>query len=90
MNYGYACPGWSRQQKTALAAAISQELNEGDFKDARGQRPYLEVDGMYDGVRVRRITHLDESRIDALTKVCDALYLEHAAKTGHVPKDGDW
>lgn len=75
----------------ALAAGIEAELRAGNYRDTRGQWPYVEVDGSYVGVRIRRITHLGEGRIDALQKLADALYLEYAAKFGRkIPATGDW
>jgi len=44
--------------------------------DGRGVQPYVEVNGLYPGVRVRRITHYSQDTIDEIALECDAIYME--------------
>ena len=41
-----------------------------------GKNPYVEVDGLYRGVRIRKITNLSEDRCLELVKEADRIYNE--------------
>ncbi len=75
MNYGYdsSCPNWDESKKHELAEALSKELLVGTNPNAVHQ-PYVEVDGLYRGVRLRRITHLSEEEQELLINRADAIY----------------
>jgi hypothetical protein len=76
MNYGYGpdSPGYVRRRQARLAAQLAELCAMPDFVDARGMRPYVEVDGLYRGVRIRRITHLSEAAQDELVRLADEIY----------------
>ena len=75
MNYGYdnTCPNWVEAKKAELAEALSKELRI-SFDANRQHKPYVEVDGLYRGVRLRRITHMSEEEQELLIKRADAIY----------------
>ena len=82
MNYGYdsTCPGYRPSRKRRLATALERLVAQDRFKDAYGMRPYVEVDRLYKGVLIRRITHLDEATQDRLVAEADAIFLEVMAE----------
>ena len=69
MNYGYE----PTLKDSELAAEISDYLATLPL-DARKQRPYVEVNLLYPGVRVRRITHYSEEQVDEMVDKCDRIY----------------
>lgn len=75
MNYGYdnTCPNWNEDKKAELAESLSKELSIG-FDANKQHQPYVEVDGLYQGVRLRRITHLSEEEQELLITRADAIY----------------
>lgn len=75
MNYGYECKGWSKAAKARLASALVDIIATLP-EDERGQVPYVEQDSLYDGVRVRRITHYSEEQIEDMTTRFDEAYLK--------------
>lgn len=66
MNYGYEPTNFDRKLAKALEAIIAKYP-----EDARGQRAYVEVNQVYPGVRVRRLTHYSEDTLDAMVKEFD-------------------
>lgn len=77
MNYGYNknCKGWKESQKMVLAFQLSSALKIGIGNNSNdGVSPYIEVDGAYGGVRIRRITHLSEKEQEKLVKKADKIY----------------
>jgi hypothetical protein len=76
MNYGYnrATPGYVRRRQARLAAALGALCARADFADADGMHPYVEVDGLYEGVRIRRMTHLTGAQQDELLRWADEIY----------------
>ena len=60
MNYGYGvfCPDWDESKKNFLADRLCVLLREYGFRDVcefhPGSEPYVEVDGPYAGIRIRR------------------------------------
>jgi hypothetical protein len=82
MNYGYqqSCLNWDESKKDILAERLCKLLEEFGFKNVNGYSPgsfpYIEVDGNYGGVRIRRITHLSESMQNELVEKVDQIYLE--------------
>jgi hypothetical protein len=82
MNYGFdpTCAGYRPSRKRKLAARLEALVQRDEFLDAHGMRPYVEVDGLYRGVRIRRITHLSEPARDRLVAEADAIFLEVMAK----------
>ncbi len=82
MNYGYdpTCPGYRPSRKRQLAAALTALVARNEFLDAHGMRPYVEVDGLYRGVRIRRITHLSADQERRLVAAADSAFLEVMAE----------
>lgn len=81
MNYGYAkgCLGWKPGKKAELAKRLTAMLQEQDWGDptlTEQYLPYLEVDGLYPGVRIRHITHLTPRQQRDLVAKSDAIYDE--------------
>jgi hypothetical protein len=82
MNYGYECKGWTKQQKQKLAADLQgvidiMEITLEDLKKEGGAScdfPYIEIDGLYDGVRIRKITYLNDDQRKHLVITSDACY----------------
>lgn len=72
MNYGYE----PTDQDEELAVEIGKYLAtlEPDEPGSRGMRPYVEVDLMYPGVRVRRLTHYSDQRQEEIIRGLDAIY----------------
>jgi hypothetical protein len=74
MNYGYdqSSPGW----RPSRAAQLAERLRPiaASFEDAYSMRPYIEVDGLYPGVRIRRITHLSDEQRQELVGIADGIY----------------
>ncbi len=69
MNYGYP-PTFNDPE---LANAIQNYLNTLP-KDGRGQKPYVEINGPYAGVRIRRLTHYNQIDLDNIVNTLDAIY----------------
>ncbi len=79
-NYGYdrRTKNWKENRKQMLVEAlkIGLELTEGWGFQNNPNQPYLETDGLYDGVRIRRITHLGDEGIKKLVGKADKIYDE--------------
>lgn len=69
MNYGYK----PTDRDPELAEKISEYLTTIQ-SDERGQRAYVECNGLYDGVRIRRLTHYPQDQLEQIINVCDAIY----------------
>lgn len=69
--YGYDCQGWAEAAKRELANEL-EKLVQG-YVDANGRMPEVEVDGVYGGVRIRKLTWLTPEQIDKLTIEADAI-----------------
>ena len=79
MNYGYNsfCKGWQQSKQNILAHKLSlllERLNLKPKKSYENYTPYLEVNGLYNGIRIRRITHLSRKDQDKLVKQADKVY----------------
>ena len=76
MNYGYICEGWTKSQKNVLAGRLEGLLSEMAFmtKLSNVEQPYIEVDGLYHGVRIRKITSLSEEEHWRLVYDADVIY----------------
>jgi len=77
MNFGYdkqVSAGWKEEKKQILAEKLAELVKL--YVDKNGQSPYVEVDRMYPGVRIRRITHLTEQQHKKIVKKADAIYCE--------------
>jgi len=88
MHYGYGpelTETWNEQKKERLAILLSHELGlpivDGrTYKPAwqlvatNVKSPYLEVDGTFGGVRIRKITHLSEDEREDITARADIVY----------------
>jgi len=78
MNYGFDCRNWSQEAKDYLAKKLSEEFGYKigfDF-DRSAKKPYIEVDRLMEGVRIRRLTNLPEEEYDRVIKRADEIYLE--------------
>jgi hypothetical protein len=69
MNYGYV-PTEHDEEIAAVLKDMVAKLPE----DERGQRPYIEVNETYPGVRIRRITHYTDEQRESIIKKADAIY----------------
>ena len=78
MNYGYNSDtkGWDESKKYILASRLLTELNLANQWIPGGTKPYIEVDGLYEGVRIRKITHLSDEDRSSLVKKADKIYNE--------------
>lgn len=77
MNYGYTdkSKNWKEERKTNLAFALSKGLNIPIGNNTNdGSSPYIEVEGAYGGVRIRRITHLSDKEHDKLIRKADKIH----------------
>ena len=87
MNYGYnkRCSDWNESRKWVLAEELEKALKRIGFRKIEietgnknykndGSSLYIEVDGAYGGVRIRRITHLSEFAHKKLVKESDRIY----------------
>ena len=82
VNYGYEpeTVGWKEERKHILADRLDELLRQmqKDFQE-RGEKwpfppPCIEVDGLYRGVRMRKLTHLGEKAIDDICDSADEVY----------------
>ena len=76
MNYGYdnQCKGWNEAKSGELATQLAI-LCEG-YTDEHGMQPYVEQNGLYQGVRIRRITHLNQDHRKEIVAKADGLYTQ--------------
>lgn len=81
VNYGYG-PGtrnWNEQKKSELASKLNKLIGcmakEGKIKVSTAL-PYVEVDQLYNGVRIRKITHLSDETVDELIVRSDQIYAD--------------
>jgi len=83
VNFGWNkdCKGWKEKNKWQFAEALETALNipiETGNKRYKndGKSPYIEVDGAYGGVRIRRITWLSEKEHEKLIVNSEKIYKE--------------
>lgn len=79
MNYGYDSETkyWDDSKVGKLVERLQKLIvNYKPEEDYENYIPYVEVDGLYDGVRLRRITHLSEADRKDLVSKADKIYLE--------------
>lgn len=78
MNYGYdkSSKNWQEDKKLELASHLKSIIDHPKYtpKEYPTQRPYVEIDGLYDGVRIRKITHLTGKQREQLIKEADVVY----------------
>lgn len=94
MNYGYdsTTPGWKASRKHWLARELDVMLrgfisdpqppakSRQEEEPIHRSAPYVEVDRLYPGVRIRRITHFTDAQQDELVRRADKVYsviMEH-------------
>ena len=78
MNYGYntSCEGYKIEKENILARKLNTLIQK-YFSDMPSiDKPYIELDGLYDGVRIRKITHLSEPWRKKLVKKADKIFEE--------------
>ena len=81
MNYGYNTDmkDWDESRKWILAEELEKSLGfeietrNRNYKND-GESPYIEVDGNYEGVRIRRITNLSEKQLEEMYEKADHIY----------------
>lgn len=73
MNYGYE-PTDGKDGE--LASRLIELVAGYRSKATGGGGPYVETDGMYKGVRIRRLTHLPEDVLNELVDKADAIYVQ--------------
>jgi len=83
VNYGYGpdTRNWNESKKNELALLleklVSDMTKEGKIKvKYEDLAPYVEIDQMYRGVRIRKITHLTEEVADELIHRSDQIYTD--------------
>jgi hypothetical protein len=78
MNYGWdeTAANWKEDRKGALVKALSERLPCPVGWTPGGKTPYLEVDRLYSGVRIRKLTNLADEDLDGFVKRADAIYQE--------------
>jgi len=81
VNFGYGpgVKGWDDKKAPILAQRLKALLvtmeKQRKFDNIRKEmRPYVETDGMYAGVRVRKITHLHNEVEDELISEAEKIY----------------
>ena len=72
MNYGYEPTPFDKE----LARDIDLYLLSVP-PDDRGQRPYVELNQLYKGVRIRRLTHYPHDVIKDIVEHCDQIYKQY-------------
>jgi hypothetical protein len=71
VSYGFECRGWSAEKKEELAEALAKLLRPySEMKPC----PTVEIDGLYPGVWMRKLTHLPECDLDDIIVAADAVY----------------
>lgn len=81
VNFGYGpgVKGWDDTKAPLLAQRLQallvtmEKARKFDNLD-KAVRPYVETDGLYDGVRVRKITHLSKEVEDELIAEAEKIY----------------
>jgi len=82
MNYGYdsKCKNWKSEKKNVLAIRLAEMLTQEGLNDGTGndnyKNPYIEVDGLYEGVRIRKISNLSNEQHRELVILADSIYDE--------------
>ena len=71
MNYGYPPTRFDKE----LAKRLTK-LCQTFPKDSYGMSPYVEINGLYSGVRIRRITHYSDFQIRRIVEEADKIYNE--------------
>jgi hypothetical protein len=81
VNYGYGPGdrGWDESKAAELAGrlrilVLSMEQQKKFDNIHEWKRPYVEMDGLYAGVRIRKITHLDSKVCDELVEESEKIY----------------
>lgn len=77
-NYGYECDGWSEDEKSLLANRLRDLVNGKKYPNIKCDVdfPYVEIDNLYDGVRIRKITYLSDDEINELVKEADKIFFD--------------
>lgn len=75
MNYGFDPQPFDDELETALTAFCAALP-----KDNLGRNPYVERDQTYPGVRIRRLTHYEDSFIEEIRLQANAIF-EHVQKS---------
>ena len=76
MNYGFneTTKNWQENKKSELFYELKNLINVICFEDKIILSPYVEIDNLYSGVRIRRITHLSDKQRNKLVKDADRIY----------------
>jgi hypothetical protein len=76
VNYGYDCINWTEEEMMELAKELEVLCSKNP--DKYNMHPHVEVNGLYDGVRIRRITHLKNESL--FVKEADKIFLKFCEK----------
>ena len=78
MNYGWDKDSlnWKESRKELLVNMLCKELPANYGWTPGGITPYIEIDGLYEGVRIRKITNLSEEDLYDFIKRADNIYEE--------------
>jgi len=77
VNYGYGpyTEGYDKTKESELTTRLRDLIMQYQLEEYETS-PYVEVDGLYHGVRIRKITNLpDEKKAELITKA-DQIYKE--------------
>ncbi len=80
MNYGYdaGSMNWKESKKEELALALHKLLSFNSYPEV-----YIEVDSLYPGVRLRKITNLSDKEREKLIKEADKIYAKVMVSKNH-------
>ena len=70
VNYGYECRGWTAEQKKLLRMRLLRVW------------PHIEIDELYDGVRLRQLTQLTSEELEKVVDGADAVLEEVEKELG--------
>lgn len=79
MNYGWdnESPYWDGRKAFLLVEVLSEKLNIPiGWSINNSGKPYLEINGLYPGVRIRKLTNLSDDELRELSKKADEIYLD--------------
>ena len=79
MNYGFNSnsENWKEEKKNELFCELKKLTDKIYSKlpvKKRITAPYIEINGLYDGVRIRRITHLEDKTCNSLIEQAEKIY----------------
>ena len=76
VNYGYneKCKNWNEDKKQELAEELSKVLKIPIGYVSGFGNLYIEIDGLYKGVRIRHMTQLSDEQVERIVDKADDVY----------------